>query len=120
MKKVMGLDVGRVRRHERVRKRVIGTQEKPRLSVYRSLKYFYAQLVDDRAHKTLLALSTQRIEKNSKEEKKTASASAVGKRFAGEAKAKGFGRVVFDRGGYLYHGRVKAFAEACRENGLLF
>ncbi len=113
----MRADIGRIRRHQRSRRKVVGTMEKPRLSVYRSVKYFYAQLVDDMTQKTIFTLSTKRLDQKVK---KTAGAAVLGKLFATEAKAKGFSRVVFDRGGYLYHGRIKAFADACRENGLMF
>ncbi|MBI4436995.1 MAG: 50S ribosomal protein L18 [Candidatus Omnitrophica bacterium] len=112
----------RQRRRERVRKKVIGTKEKPRLSVHRSLKHLYAQLVDDLEQKTLLSLSTlvPTVRESKKKVKGVEVASQLGKLFAEEAKSKGISRVVFDRSGYLYHGRVKAFAQACRENGLLF
>lgn len=116
-----GSERGRKARHERVRKKVIGTQERPRLSVYRSLKHFYAQLVDDIEQKTLFSYSTlhEAFQKDAKG-KGVEIATRLGKHFATEAKAKGFSHVVFDRGGYLYHGRIKAFAEACRKEGLLF
>lgn len=116
-----GREQGRIARHRRVRRKVFGTPEKPRLSVHRSLKHFYVQLVDDIDQKTLFSYSTlhEAFQKEAKG-KGVEIASRLGKHFAAEAKAKGFSRVVFDRGGYLYHGRVRAFAEACRKEGLLF
>jgi large subunit ribosomal protein L18 len=107
---------GRVRRHERVRERVAGTKEKPRLVVFRSLSHIYAQVVDDRAGRTLAAASDQGAEKAKKSER----AKTVGKAVAERAKAAGIDEVVFDRGGYRYHGRVKALADAAREAGLRF
>ncbi len=107
---------GRRRRHERVRVRVAGTPEKPRLVVFRSLAHIYAQVIDDRAGRTLAAASDQDAEKAKKAER----AKAVGKAVAERAKAAGIDEVVFDRGGYRYHGRVKALADAAREAGLRF
>ena len=108
----------RKRRHRRVRGRVQGTQERPRLAVYRSGKGIYAQVIDDDAGHTLAAASTLHLQgaKGSKSER----AGEVGKLIAERAKAAGVGRVVFDRGGYLFHGRVKALAEGAREGGLDF
>ena len=111
----------RIQRH--VRKRIKGTNEKPRLTVYRSLKAIYAQLIDDVENKTLFTVAS-----NSKEmaaEVKSAKnkievAKAVGKKIGEEAKNKNIDSVVFDRNGYLYHGRVKAIAEGAREAGLKF
>ena len=108
----------RSRRHLRVRKKVTGTQERPRLVVFRSLKHIYAQLVDDVARRTLLAVSDLSLE--GAEGKKTARSTAVGKALAERAKAAGFTKVVFDRAGYKYHGRVKAVADGAREGGLEF
>ena len=109
----------RLRRKARIRKQVLGTALRPRLAVYRSLQHLYAQLIDDGAGRTLFGLSTQ-----SKEFKKdggnVAGAKVFGTWFASQAKQKKFSRVVFDRGGFLYHGRVKAFAEGAREGGLEF
>jgi len=107
---------GRIRRHERVRQRVAGTNEKPRLVVFRSLSHIYAQVIDDRAGRTLVAASDQGAEKAKKSER----AKTVGKAVAERAKAAGIAEVVFDRGGYRYHGRVKALADAAREAGLRF
>ena len=112
----------RQKRHGRVRKKVVGTSERPRLNVYRSLNNIYAQVVDDTAHATLVAAST--IDKELKEKVKTGgnidSAKMVGELIAKRAKDKGVEKVVFDRGGYQYHGRVKSLAEAAREAGLEF
>lgn len=109
-------------RHRRVRKKVIGTQKRPRLSVHRSLKHFYAQLVDDLDQKTLMSYSTlhKSYKKKASTKKGIELATELGESFAAEAKSKGFEQVVFDRGGYLYHGRIKAFADACRAQGLHF
>ena len=106
----------RARRHLRVRKKVVGTPERPRLVVYRSLKHIYAQLVDDVARRTLATVSSHTIS----EGKKTEKATAVGKALAERAKSTGITRVVFDRAGYKYHGRVKAVADGAREAGLDF
>lgn len=110
----------RVRRHARVRKTVAGTPEKPRLAVFRSLTHIYAQVIDDEAGRTLAAAST--VEKGLKGAagNKTARARAVGTAVAEKAKAAGVTKVVFDRGGNRYHGRVKALAEGAREGGLQF
>jgi large subunit ribosomal protein L18 len=107
----------RGRRHRRVRVKVTGTAERPRLSVYRSLHHLYAQLIDDGAGRTVAAASTAQLKTNSKD---MAAAAAVGKAIAERAKAAGVGAAVFDRGGFLYHGRVKALADAAREAGLEF
>jgi large subunit ribosomal protein L18 len=109
----------RIRRHKRVRKHVSGTAERPRLAVYRSNTGISAQLIDDQAAKTLAAASWQNLKKSFKGSK-TEQATEVGKLLAENAKKAGIETVVFDRGGYLYHGRVKALAEAAREGGLKF
>ena len=106
----------RARRHLRVRKRVSGTPERPRLVVYRSLKHIYAQLVDDVAQRTLATVSSHTMGDG----KKTEKATAVGRALAERAKSAGIERVVFDRAGYKYHGRVKAVADGAREGGLDF
>ena len=106
----------RVRRHLRVRKKVTGTPERPRLVVYRSLKHIYAQLVDDAAQHTLMTVSSQSVGEGKKSEK----SAEVGKQIAAKAKEAGITRVVFDRAGYQYHGRVKAVADGAREGGLEF
>jgi large subunit ribosomal protein L18 len=105
----------RYRRHLRVRKKVSGTSERPRLVVRRSLKHIYAQLVDDTTSRTLMTVSSQDVEG-----KKTEKSIEVGKRIAARAKEAGIAKVVFDRAGYRYHGRVKALADAAREGGLEF
>jgi large subunit ribosomal protein L18 len=109
----------RARRHKRVRKKISGTAERPRLVVFRSNRGISAQLVDDLEGKTLVAASWLHLEKSFKGNK-TAQAAEVGKLLAEAAKKADIETVVFDRGGYLYHGRVKALAEAAREGGLKF
>ena len=104
----------RLRRHRRVRRKVAGTPERPRLAVYRSNRHIYAQLVDDRGAKTLASASDLGIADGAKVDR----AKKVGQSIAERAKAIGVDRVVFDRGGRLYHGRVKAVAESAREGGL--
>ncbi len=112
----------RLRRHARVRVKVQGTAAKPRLCVFRSLNHIYAQVIDDSARHTLVAASTLapdiRGELNGKA--KTERAGLVGLLVAKQARSKGISQVVFDRGGYQYHGRVKALAEAARKEGLKF
>jgi large subunit ribosomal protein L18 len=108
---------GRLRRHRRVRRRVVGTAERPRLAVFRSNRYIYAQLIDDRAGRTLAAAGTP---SGQGEGDKRAAAARVGAELASRAKAAGITSAVFDRGGYQYHGRVQALAEAAREGGLDF
>ena len=109
----------RLRRHRRVRKHVSGTAERPRLAVYRSNNGISAQLIDDQEAKTLAAASWTGLKKSFKGTK-TEQAAAVGKLLAENAKKAGVEAVVFDRGGYLYHGRVKALADGAREGGLRF
>jgi large subunit ribosomal protein L18 len=115
-------DLHRRRVHERVRTRVTGTPERPRLCVYRSLGHIYGQVIDDRSGSTIVSASS--VDKETKKGLKgggnIASAKAVGKIIAERAKAAGVVKVVFDRGGYKYHGRVKALADAAREAGLQF
>ena len=106
----------RNRRHARLRKRVVGTESRPRLVVFRSLKHIYAQLVDDAKNHTIATVGDLDIETM----KKTEKATEVGKRIAERAKAAGITKVVFDRAGYKYHGRVKAVADGAREGGLEF
>lgn len=111
----------RQKRHRRVRKRVVGTQDRPRLNVYRSLNHIYAQIVDDAKGHTLAAASS--LDASLRGEKNGGNldgAKAVGRLVAENAKAAGVTAVVFDRGGYLYHGRIRALAEAARESGLEF
>jgi large subunit ribosomal protein L18 len=109
----------RERRHKRVRRQISGTAERPRLCVFRSNRGIEAQLIDDREAKTLAAASWLNLRKSFKGNK-TDQAKEVGKLLATNAKKAGFETVVFDRGGYLYHGRVKALAEGAREGGLNF
>jgi large subunit ribosomal protein L18 len=110
----------RLRIKKRIRKKISGNGEKPRLSVFRSNKQFYAQMIDDLTGKTLLAVGS--LDKSITGEKvnKIVQAQLVGKLAAEKAKEAGINDVVFDRNGYLYHGRVKAFADAAREGGLKF
>ena len=110
----------RRRRQLRVRKKVAGTAERPRLTVFRSLKHIYAQLVDDQAGVTLLAVADSSEGITADGAGKVGRGKAVGKLLAEKAKAAGIGKVVFDRAGYRYHGRVKAVAEGAREGGLEF
>ncbi len=113
----------RIARHERVRNKVSGTAERPRLCVRRSLKHIYAQLVDDTTGKSLAQVtstSKEVLAKLSDESTKTDASKAIGEIIAAKAKQQGITVVVFDRGGYLYHGRVKAVAEAARSAGLEF
>jgi large subunit ribosomal protein L18 len=137
-------NVTRRRVHKRIRKKVMGTAERPRLNVYRSLNNIYVQVIDDLQGVTLVSANSaegKKADGGKSETKKTesdkgeanegkktarvtggnlASAKAVGKSIAERAKAKGINKVVFDRGGYIYHGRVKALADAAREAGLQF
>ena len=119
MSRIQDREVGRRNRHRRLRKKVAGLPERPRLSVFRSHKHLYAQLVDDVAGKTLLGWSTkdERL-KYVKDGGNTAAAKELGTLIAADMTKKGMTRIVFDRGGYLYHGRVKALAEAVRAGGL--
>ena len=109
----------RERRHRRIRGKVAGTAERPRLAVFRSNKGIFAQLIDDDSGRTIAGASWLGLAKSFKGNK-TEQAAAVGKTLAEAAKKAGIEAVVFDRGGYLYHGRVKALAEAAREGGLKF
>ncbi len=122
MAKTKERDLSRKRRHGRVRKKVVGTKEKPRLNVYRSLSHIYAQIIDDTSGHTLVAAST--LEPELKEElprgSNSEAARRVGELVARRAQEKGIDQVVFDRGGYLYHGRVRALADGARDGGLNF
>jgi len=109
--------VNRTKRHKRVRVHVAGTKERPRLAVFRSLNHLYAQLIDDGSSHTLAAVSTLEMKAKGNG---LAQAAEVGKAIATKAKAAGVSSVVFDRGGFLYHGRIKALADAAREAGLEF
>jgi large subunit ribosomal protein L18 len=108
----------RLRVHKRIRARLSGTTERPRLAVFRSVKHIYAQVIDDTKGHTVVAASSN--EKNASNGGNVAGAKSVGKLVAERAKDKGIKAVVFDRGGYLYHGRVKALADAARQAGLEF
>jgi large subunit ribosomal protein L18 len=110
----------RYRRHLRVRKRINGTADRPRLVVFRSIKHTYAQLVDDELGRTLVGVSDRSEGLERDKTGKVGAAHAVGVMLAKRAADAGVKRVVFDRGGYLYHGRVKAVAEGAREGGLEF
>ncbi len=114
--------VARLKRKKRVRKNILGDAERPRLSVFKSSRHIYAQIIDDRQGQTLTAAST--LSKQLRSEvtslKKIEAARQVGKLLAEKAKALGISKVAFDRSGFLYHGRVKELAESCREHGLDF
>ena len=115
-------NVARKKRHMRIRNKISGTAARPRLAVFRSNSHIYAQVIDDEAQHTLVAASTmekdirQKLENTANVE----AARVVGEELAKKAKAKGISSVIFDRGGYLYHGKVKALADAAREGGLEF
>lgn len=110
-------NAARLRRHARVRTKISGTQERPRLNVFRSLKNIYAQVIDDQAGVTLVAASSLELDGNGGNKE---AAREVGKLVAKKATEKGIKAVVFDRGGYVYHGRVQELAEGAREGGLEF
>ena len=107
----------RILRHGRVRKQIASRASRPRLSVFRSLTHIYAQIIDDASGKTLAQADSRELKSK---QAKAGAATEVGKLIAGKAKEKGVTKVVFDRGGYRYHGRVKALAEAARAEGLEF
>jgi len=111
---------GRQRRHRRVRKKVRGTAERPRLSVFRSARHVYAQLIDDVGGQTIASASTMEKESRGGVTATVDAATAVGKRLGERAKAAGVSAAVFDRGGFRYHGRVAAVADGARETGLKF
>ena len=110
----------RLRIHARLRKKLRGTGERPRLSVFRSLNHIYAQVVDDRTGRTLTAAGSAEKNSPAKSGGNAAGAKEIGKLIAARARQAGITRVLFDRGGYQYHGRVRALAEAAREGGLEF
>lgn len=110
----------RARIHRRIRRKLQGTPERPRLSVFRSLNHIYAQVIDDSQGRTIVAASSTGKGAGGSGGANVAGAKAVGRLLAGRAREKGIQKVVFDRGGYAYHGRVKALAEAAREAGLEF
>ena|SRR5713101_4685738 len=110
----------RTRRHSRVREKIRGSAARPRLAVFRSITHIYAQLIDDDSGKTLVAASSVGAKDGTGIKKKSERAKAVGAMLGEKAKAKGIGEAVFDRGGYRYHGRVKALGDAARSAGLRF
>ena len=113
--------LGRVIRHRRIRKRVSGFPDRPRLNVFRSNKHIYAQIINDFEGVTVVGCSTKQLEQASKSSGGTVKAATLlGRHVAQEALKKGISLVVFDRGGYQFHGRIQAFAEAAREGGLKF
>lgn len=122
MIKEINTRLGRKRRHARVRKRSFGTPDRPRLAVFKSLAHIYTQVIDDTQGRTIIAASTLDPEARGRVNglKKTERAALVGSLIARRAHEKGITKVVFDRGGFLYHGRVKALAEAARKEGLEF
>ncbi|MGK7310989.1 MAG: 50S ribosomal protein L18 [Candidatus Longimicrobiales bacterium M2_2A_002] len=124
-KKTSRRETQRLRRHQRVRTKIVGTSERPRLVVHRSLKHIQGHIVDDVAGKVLVGISTtapdlRKLRSDDDEMDKTAMSKEAGKQLAEKAKEAGIENVVFDRGGYVYHGRVAAFAEGAREGGLQF
>lgn len=112
----------RLKRRQRIRRKIIGSEARPRLSVFRSTRHIYAQIIDDGQGRTMVAASTLSGEIKEKLGglKKADAAKEVGKLLAAKAREKGISQVVFDRNGFIYHGRVKAVADSCRENGLVF
>ena len=112
----------RLKRRQRIRRKISGSEARPRLSVFRSTRHIYAQIIDDGKGQTLVAASTLSGEIKDKLSglKKADAAKEVGKLLAAKAREKGISQVVFDRNGFIYHGRVKAVADSCRENGLEF
>ncbi len=116
MKKTEAKQMGRMRRHARIRSRVVGTLERPRLAVYRSNKYLYAQLINDETNTTLAAIDTRKVTGENPIER----AKAAGTTFAGLAKKANVSAIVFDRGGFQYQGAIAAFADAARAGGLTF
>ena len=120
MTQVASRGAARRKRHQRIRLHLAGTQDRPRLAVFRSLNHIYAQVIDDASGRTLAAASTVEKELKTSSSTKTEEAAVVGRLLAERAKAAGIERVVFDRAGFRYHGRVKSLAEAAREAGLEF
>ncbi len=110
----------RTRIHKRIRQRVRGSEQRPRLAVFRSLNHIYAQVIDDGQGRTVAAASSNEKGASGPSGGNVAGAQAIGKLIADRAQAKGVSKVVFDRGGYLYHGRIKALADSAREAGLQF
>ena len=120
MTRVATRGAARRKRHERIRLHMAGTDARPRLAVFRSLNHIYAQVIDDASGRTLAAASTTEKELKGSKSTKTEEAAAVGRLLAERAKTAGIGRVVFDRAGFRYHGRIKSLADAAREAGLEF
>ncbi|MBL8232829.1 MAG: 50S ribosomal protein L18 [Bryobacterales bacterium] len=120
MRKPVNRDLVRTRIHTRIRKKIAGTAERPRLAVFRSLKHIYAQIIDDRQGRTIVSASSAQKSSSAGDGGNVAGAKAIGKLVAERAIAQGIKKVVFDRGGFLYHGRIKALADAAREAGLEF
>ena len=120
MTRVATRGAARRKRHDRIRLHLAGTEARPRLAVFRSLNHIYAQVIDDASGKTLAAASTVEKEQRSSKTTKTEEAAVVGRLIAERAKSAGVERVVFDRAGFRYHGRIKSLAEAAREAGLEF
>ena len=120
LRKVNPKAAGRMRRKISIRKRLRGTTERPRLAVFKSARHMYAQIIDDTTGRTLASASTLDKELRGKKMKKVDAAKAVGALVAERGKAKQLGLVVFDRSGFLYHGRIKAVADGAREKGLTF
>ena len=115
-------EIGRINRHQRIRKKISGTAERPRVAVHRSSGHLYVQAIDDLAQKTLAGSSSRGkgFKADNSVKGKIVAAEQLGKIFAELLKQKGIQKIAFDRGGYLYHGRVKALAEALRKNGIQF
>ena len=120
MTQVASRGAARRKRHQRIRLHLAGTQDRPRLAVFRSLNHIYAQVIDDASGRTLAAASTVEKDLRGSTSTKTEEAAVVGRLLAERAKAAGIERVVFDRAGFRYHGRVKSLADAAREAGLEF
>ena len=120
MTQVASRGAARQKRHERIRLRLSGSPERPRLAVFRSLNHIYAQVIDDTTGKTLAAASSLEKELRTAGQKKTDEAKSVGRLIAERARSAGIEQVVFDRAGFRYHGRIKSLAEAAREAGLEF
>jgi large subunit ribosomal protein L18 len=120
MTQVATRGAARRKRHERIRLHLAGTDVRPRLAVFRSLNHIYAQVIDDTSGRTLAAASTVEVELKGSKATKSAEAAVVGRLIAERTKAAGVERVVFDRAGFRYHGRIKSLADAAREAGLEF
>jgi large subunit ribosomal protein L18 len=120
MTQVASRGAARQKRHERIRLRLSGSPERPRLAVFRSLNHIYAQVIDDTSGKTLAAASSLEKELRTAGQKKTDEAKSVGRLIAERARSAGIEQVVFDRAGFRYHGRIKSLADAAREAGLEF